>query len=56
MQEEKNCRKSKEIKVEKIIGLKKTKIKINKREKGKKKKKKGKLHRTAKAQHRGRGL
>ena len=34
--------------------FKKLKVKIKKREK--KKKKKGKIHRTAKAQHRGRGL
>ena len=48
-----------------IIGFKKLKIKIIKKRKGKKemeerkkerKKKSGKLHRTAKAQHRGRGL
>ena len=41
------------INVEKIIiGLKKLKIKIKKRERGRK----GKLHRIEKAQHRSRGL
>ena len=45
-----------------IIGLKKLKVRIikNRKDKGKKeeerKKRKGKLHRTAKAQRRGRGL
>ena len=51
---------NKEIKVEKYNRLKKLKIKITKKRKGKKKtgrrNKKGKLHRTAKAQCRGRGL
>ena len=54
---------NKGINVEKItIGLKKLKIKIKKgkrekrKEKEKKKKKRGKLHRTAKALHRSRGL
>ena len=37
-----------------VIGLKNEKLKLKKREK--KKKKKGKLPRTAKAQHRSRGL
>ena len=49
------CRKS-------IIGFKKLKVKIikkkkkNKHRRRKKKGKKGKLHRTAKVQHRGKGL
>ena len=67
MEGEKNSRKSKERnKCRKIIiGLKELKIKIkkkkkkrkkNQKKKRKKERKKGKLHRTAKAQCRGRGL
>ena len=58
MHVEKNSRKGKQSNkyVKNIIGLKKLKVKIIEKRKGKKrKKKKGKLHRTAEAQHRGRG-
>ena len=53
---------NKGINIEKIIGLKKLKLKTKRGRGGgtgkkkRKKKKKGKLHRTAKAQHRDRGL
>ena len=45
------------INVEKnVIGLKKLKVKIIKKRKNGRRKKKGKCPRTAKAQHKGRGL
>ena len=52
VQVEKNSRKHKGIHVEKYNRFKKLKIEIIKT----KLKRKGKLHRTAKTQHRGRGL
>ena len=59
LQGKKNSRKGKQRNKcrKNIIGFKKLKIKITKkRKKNRRRKKKGKLHRTAKAQCRGRGL